>query len=77
MAKTTRRIKSRARPTRITGDRLDALKAGARNGPIVKSAPLPTHDRIAERAYEIWLTKGCPANNEVSNWLEAEHLLNT
>jgi hypothetical protein len=75
MAKTTR-TRSRARATRTTGKRLDAVKAAVQKGPSkATSYALPTHDRIAEKAYEIWLTKGCPADNEVSIWLEAEHQL--
>ena len=83
MAKTTRRTRSRARPTRTTGTRLDAVKAQARGMPTSQSAPLasphsgqePTHDQIAAMAYEIWLKSGCPQGSETQHWLEAERPL--
>ncbi len=28
--------------------------------------------RVSERAYQIWLDHGCPANSAESDWLEAE-----
>lgn len=33
---------------------------------------IPTHDQIAERAYYIWQSKGCPWGQSLDNWLEAE-----
>lgn len=33
-------------------------------------AAMPT--MIAKRAYEIWLSQGCPHGAEVTNWLQAE-----
>jgi hypothetical protein len=30
------------------------------------------HDRIAMRAYEKWVKKGCPQGTSVQDWLEAE-----
>ena len=78
MAKTTRRIRSRARPTRTTGERLDAVMAqslGA-SAPVMPMG-LPSHDQIASMAYEIWLKNGCPPDHEVENWLEAERQLAT
>ena len=40
------------------------------------AAPAPvitvTHDQIAARAYEIWLSKGRPWGQDAANWREAE-----
>jgi hypothetical protein len=30
---------------------------------------------IARRAYDIWMSRGCPAGQELENWLEAERQL--
>ena len=35
----------------------------------------PTHDKIAERAYEIWNDRGCPEGTDMEIWLEAERQL--
>jgi len=34
-----------------------------------------SHSQIADRAYEIWLKEGRPANREVEHWFEAERQL--
>jgi len=34
-----------------------------------------THEQIAERAKNIWIERGCPANQDEQNWLEAENQL--
>lgn len=34
-----------------------------------------TEAQIAALAHELWLAQGCPAGKEVSNWLEAERML--
>ena len=39
--------------------------------------PLPTHDQIARRAYEIWLQSGCVSGRDVENWTQAERELST
>jgi hypothetical protein len=36
-----------------------------------------THDQIAERAKVIWQQRGCPANEDQKNWLDAENQLKT
>jgi hypothetical protein len=33
---------------------------------------LSDHDRIARRAQEIWRELGCPQNQDLAIWLEAE-----
>ena len=32
----------------------------------------PSTDAIARRAYEIWMRKGCPAGQDLENWLQAK-----
>lgn len=39
--------------------------------------PLPSHDQIARRAYELWLQSGCVAGRETENWAQAERELST
>jgi hypothetical protein len=36
------------------------------------AAPKVTHDRIAMRAYDKWLQRGCPHGSDQQDWLEAE-----
>ena len=33
---------------------------------------LPGHDRIAERAFELWQARGCPDGSAEQDWLQAE-----
>ncbi len=35
----------------------------------------PTHQRIAEVAYDIWQERGRPEGDELAHWLKAENLL--
>jgi len=35
----------------------------------------PSHDEIAVRAYEIYLSQGTAPRNDLDNWLEAERQL--
>mgnify|MGYP001793060710 CR=1 FL=1 len=35
----------------------------------------PTHDEIAVKAYEIWLSKGRPLGQDDANWAEAVEAL--
>jgi hypothetical protein len=32
----------------------------------------PGHDKIAMRAYQKWVQRGCPQGSEQQDWLEAE-----
>lgn len=41
----------------------------------VLESPKTTHDDIAWRAYEIYVTKGCPSGQCEQNWLQAEQEL--
>jgi hypothetical protein len=36
------------------------------------TAPKITHDRIAMRAYQKWLQRGCQHGTDQQDWLEAE-----
>ncbi len=40
------------------------------------AVPKVTHDRIAMRAYEKWLQRGCCHGSDQQDWLEAEAELN-
>jgi len=33
------------------------------------------HERIAQRAYEKWMKRGCPQGTDVQDWVEAEREL--
>lgn len=35
----------------------------------------PTREQIAQRAYELWLARGCAHGNDIGDWLEAERQL--
>ena len=35
----------------------------------------PSHEEIAQRAYELWLQDGCPTGRAVYHWHEAERQL--
>ena len=35
----------------------------------------PTHEQITQRAYEIYLQRGCPEGKDLEHWLEAERQL--
>ena len=37
--------------------------------------PMPTHDQISRRAYEIWLQSGCILGRDAENWAQAEREL--
>jgi hypothetical protein len=32
----------------------------------------PTHERIQERAYQIWIREGCPHGRHAEHWQQAE-----
>jgi hypothetical protein len=35
----------------------------------------PTEAEIADRAYHLWVERGCPEGSDQQNWLEAEREL--
>jgi hypothetical protein len=39
--------------------------------------PLPSHDQIARRAYEIWIQSGYVTGRDGENWAQAERELST
>lgn len=39
------------------------------------AAPALSHERIAERARELWMHRGSPAGRDLEHWLEAERQL--
>lgn len=41
----------------------------------VASRPLPTHEQISRRAYEIWIQSGCEIGRDSENWAQAEREL--
>lgn len=44
--------------------------------PVSVPAAIASHAEIADRAYEIWLNAGQPANRDLEHWLQAEAELN-
>jgi len=34
----------------------------------------PSHDEVAQKAYEIYQREGCPQGRDLQHWLEAEAL---
>jgi hypothetical protein len=43
----------------------------------LSSRPLPTHEQIALRAYEIWVHSGYLMGRDAENWAQAERELST
>jgi hypothetical protein len=41
----------------------------------LSSRPLPTHEQIARRAYEIWVQSGHVMGRDAENWAQAEREL--
>ena len=40
-----------------------------------RTESLLTHERIARRAWEIWIKRGCRPGEDERNWIEAENQL--
>jgi len=40
-----------------------------------KTPSKPTHEQIAQRAYEIYLERGCASGDPMQDWLRAEQEL--
>lgn len=53
-----------------------AAKIGKTTAGERKTQTPATHDQIAQRAYEIWESRGRPAGTERENWQQAERELN-
>ena len=39
---------------------------------VASDADLPSRDQIAERAFLLWQTRGCPEGSAEQDWLQAE-----
>lgn len=37
-----------------------------------RGSPVPSRERIARRAYQIWQSRGCPCGTEAQDWAQAE-----
>lgn len=42
------------------------------NNPTIESKPAPTEDQIRDRAYQIFVQRGCVPGNPAIDWLDAE-----
>jgi DUF2934 family protein len=40
--------------------------------PTTVIGPILVHELIAQRAYHIWQSRGCPAGTELQDWLQAK-----
>jgi hypothetical protein len=48
------------------------VKAAAGAAPKLARVPLPTHDEIARRSYEIYLERGSVDGHDADDWARAE-----
>jgi len=51
-----------------------SIAKSATPAPAPRKTP-PTHEQVAKRAYEIWISKGRPVGRDVENWKQAEREL--
>ena len=58
---------AKKKPTTKSGKKSTGAKKSKRQVEVK-----PTHEQIAGRAYEIWLRKGRPSDQDKENWVEAE-----
>lgn len=69
-------LRRRQKTTENTTPATPTAAAPVPAAPVVPLAPLFVaeipHDKIAARAYEIWVRKGRPHGLDAQNWLEAE-----
>jgi hypothetical protein len=76
-ASTTHKTKpAAAKPATAKGAASKQASSRASAGKQGRSASAKTaavsHDQIATRAYDIWVTKGRPVGQDLQNWREAE-----
>lgn len=57
--------------TKVAKKTTAAKKAAPKQPTAKKAKGSPTHDQIAAKAYEIWLSKGQPMGQDDANWAEA------
>jgi len=65
----------RRKTTTITKSRKATVAGKSRPTRTAAKAGNPTYEQIAERAYYIWESRGCPWGQSLDNWLEAEKQL--
>lgn len=65
----------RRKTTAIGKPRKAATLKKPRSAGLSSSTGNPTYEQIAERAYYIWQSQGCPWGQSLENWLEAEKQL--
>ncbi len=46
-----------------------------RTGDPARGRLVPSRERIARRAYQIWQSRGCPCGTDAQDWLQAEEEL--
>ena len=42
------------------------------SAPMMSAAPMPSHEAIAQRAFELYQARGAIGGDEMSDWLRAE-----
>jgi hypothetical protein len=57
----------------VPGTRAEARKAVATSPG--GALPQQMHQKVAERAYQIWLASGCPQGHHEQDWFQAEREL--
>lgn len=67
MTETTKKTKSPAKPKAAASKKKPAAET-------VSFAP-PPRDRVAQLAYELWMSGGCKMGDADQNWLHAEQKL--
>ena len=77
MAKKTTKEEPRVRrsPSRRRSNEIEAPPTSAGDRTAVRAGHDPSPDEIAQRAYEIYLTRGGGHGGELDDWLEAERQL--
>ncbi len=70
-----RRLGNRSAPGTTATAVTNGSPATAVPTPSAMAEPPVPHDKIAARAYEIWVRKGKPQGLDLQNWAEAEREL--
>ena len=70
----TRRSAAAPRPSRGAAT-IPAPRKAELHRVSLPTRPLPSHDQIARRAYEIWVQSGYVAGRDRENWAQAEREL--
>lgn len=72
----TRRLAAAPRPSRGAST-IPAPRKAELHRVNPSTRPLPSHDQIARRAYEIWIQSGYVTGRDRENWAQAERELST